>query len=169
MTSARPGSRHWCTAKSSVKHAGDDGVSGDVQREATSDMTAEAADVEFSGSVRVVQGTFKQETTHPDTKLEDALQDLREARDEAREDGFPEPSDTVIANAERLLKAMYEISPQRFEVYPTPDAEIAIDVPGGYGESNLLLCESSGAVYFPAGTPSKPVDQNFYPGIIVSR
>ena len=85
-----------------------------------------------------------QEQKLTDLELAEALQDLREARDEAREEGFPEPSDMAIANAERLLRAMYDISPQRFEVYPTPDAEIAIDAPGGYGQSVLLFCESSG-------------------------
>lgn len=85
-----------------------------------------------------------QEQKLTDLELAEALQDLREARDEAREEGFPEPSDTAIANAERLLQAMYEMSPQRFEVYPSPDAEIVIDAPGGYGQSVLLFCESSG-------------------------
>ena len=92
----------------------------------------------------VARRLLKQEQTLTDTRLEESLQDLHEARDEAREEGFLEPSDMAIATAERLLKAMYEIYPQRFEVYPTPDAEIAIDVPGRYGESVLLLCESSG-------------------------
>jgi len=119
-------------------------VPGDAQLEATRDMTAEAADMELSGSVSVVQGTFKQGTTHPDTELEDALQDLREARDEAREEGFPEPSDMAIANAERLLKAMYEIYPQRFEVYPTPDGAIVVDAPGGFGRSFVVFCEPTG-------------------------
>ena len=39
---------------------------------------------------------------------------------------------------------MYGISPRRFEVYPTPDGEIAIDAPGGPGRSILLLCDSDG-------------------------
>ena len=77
-------------------------------------------------------------------KLQKALQDLREARDEAREEEFPEPSDTAIANAERLLKALYAIAPQRFEVYPTPDGAIAIDAPGGYGRSFIAFCEPTG-------------------------
>ena len=87
---------------------------------------------------------FKQQQTLTDVELKDALQDLREARDEAREEEFPEPSDTAIANAERLLKAMYEISPQRFEVYPTPDGAIAVDAPGGYGRSFVVFCEATG-------------------------
>ena len=66
---------------------------------------------------------------HPD--LCDALHDLDQAKDEAREEGFPPPSDKALGNAWRLLHAMYRVSPRRFEVYPTPDGEIAIDAPGG--------------------------------------
>ena len=116
----------------------------DVQLKVTGNVPAEASDVEFSGSVSVVQRPFRQGTTRLDTKLEDALHDLREARDEAREEGFPEPSDTATTNAERLLKAMYVIAPQRFEVYPTPDGEMAIDAPGGHGRSFVALCEATG-------------------------
>ena len=78
------------------------------------------------------------------TELSDALNDLREASDEAREEGYTTPSDLALSNAKRLLKAMYEISPRRFEVYPTPDGEIAIDAPNGDGLSVLLLCEPEG-------------------------
>ena len=79
---------------------------------------------------------------HPD--LRDALHDLDQAKDEAREEGFPVPSDTALRNTRRLLHAMYRILPRRFEIYPMPDGEIAIDVPGGPGRSVLLLCGSDG-------------------------
>ena len=78
------------------------------------------------------------------SELNDALRDLREARDEAREEGFPQPSEFALENAERLLQEMYGISPRRFEVYPTPDGEIAIDAPDGQGRSVILLCDSEG-------------------------
>ena len=78
------------------------------------------------------------------SELSDALADLRETSDEAREEGFPAPSALALSNAERLLKAMYRISPRRFEVYPTPDGEIAIDAPNGNGQSVLLLCKPNG-------------------------
>ena len=78
------------------------------------------------------------------SELNDALHDLREASDEARDEGFPQPSDTALGNAERLLREMYGISPRRFEVYPTPDGEIAIDAPDGQGRSVILLCDSEG-------------------------
>ena len=76
--------------------------------------------------------------------LRDALQDLDEARDEAREERFPAPSDTALGNARRLLHAMYGLLPCRFEVYPTPDGEIAVHSPAGSGRSVLVLCDSDG-------------------------
>ena len=76
--------------------------------------------------------------------LRDALRDLEGARDEAREEGFPAPSDAALGNARRLLRAMYRMLPRRFEVYPMPDGEIAIHVPGGPGRSVILLCEPDG-------------------------
>lgn len=79
---------------------------------------------------------------YPD--LCDVLRDLKGARDEALEEGFPVPSDTALRNARRLLCDMYWILPRRFEVYPMPDGEIAIDVPGGRGRSVILLCEPDG-------------------------
>ena len=80
---------------------------------------------------------------HP-PDLRDALHDLDQAKDEAHEDGFPAPSGKALGNARRLLHAMYRISSRRFEIYPTPDGEIAIDAPGGSGRSVLLLCDSDG-------------------------
>ena len=77
-------------------------------------------------------------------ELAEALDDLHRARKEAREDGFPEPSDAAIGNAERLLRAAYEAWPGRYWVYPTQDGEIAIDSPGGFGRSVVLLCDSDG-------------------------
>lgn len=79
-----------------------------------------------------------------DVELTEALYDLQNASDEAREEGFPVPTKTALQNSEILLKEMYWISPRRFEVYPTPDGEIAIDAPGGHGRSVLLLCGSEG-------------------------
>ena len=80
---------------------------------------------------------------HP-PDLHDALHDLDQAKEEAREDEFPAPSGKALGNARRLLHTMYRISPRRFEVYPTPDGEIAIDAPGAPGRSVLLLCDSDG-------------------------
>ena len=83
------------------------------------------------------------ERYHP--LLNDVLRDLEDVRAEAGEEGFPLPSDEALANARRLLIEMYEILPRRFEVYPTPDGEIAIDAPSGHGRSVILLCASDGS------------------------
>ena len=77
-------------------------------------------------------------------ELYDALCDLHETKDEARGEGFPVPTDAAFKNARSLLRTMYGLSPRRFEVYPTPDGDIAINAPGGYGRSVLLLCDSDG-------------------------
>ena len=78
-----------------------------------------------------------------DAGLSDALRDLRETSDEAREEGTPLPPNAALESAERLLREMYRISPRRFEVYPTPDGEVAIDAPS-CGCSVLMLCDSDG-------------------------
>ena len=76
--------------------------------------------------------------------LAEALDDLREARAEAREEGFPEPSDAALSNADRLLRAMYGIWPRRYWIYPMPDGEIAIDAQAGFDRSIAVLCDPRG-------------------------
>ncbi len=78
------------------------------------------------------------------TELHHALDDLSQVAQEAREEEFPLPSSAALTNAEYLLKEMYGILPRRFEIYPTPDGEVAIDAPGEYGRSVLVLCDSEG-------------------------
>ena len=77
-------------------------------------------------------------------ELFNALDDLQCANVESDEEGFPCPSDLAIGNADRLLREMYGISRRRYEVYPTADGEIAIDAPGGFGRSVVVLCDSDG-------------------------
>ena len=76
--------------------------------------------------------------------LADALADLHDAREEAAEEEFTSPSDLALKNAERLLRAMYDILPCRYEVYPMPDGEIAIDAPMALGISVVAMCEPDG-------------------------
>ena len=77
-------------------------------------------------------------------RFADALRDLGEVRDEASAGGFPTPTDVGFKNATRLLKEVYRLSRRRFEVYPMPDGEIAIDASDGQGSSVLLLCDWGG-------------------------
>ena len=79
-----------------------------------------------------------------DRDLELALADLQEIVDEAREEGFPLPSSKALKSASCLLRKMYEMFPQRFEVYPTQDGDITLGAYGDPKESVLLLCEPEG-------------------------
>ena len=74
-----------------------------------------------------------------------ALADLAGAIDEAGEDGFDPPSDLALRNADPLLRGLYAHRPCRFEVYPTPDREVAIYALEN-GRSVLVLCGSDGSV-----------------------
>ena len=76
--------------------------------------------------------------------LVDALRDLQEINDEADEEGMPPPSELAIANADRLIRAIYDILPRQYLVELLPEGVIAITVPGGFRRSVILLCESKG-------------------------
>ena len=80
--------------------------------------------------------------------MSDALKDLLESSGDARHEGFPTLSGLAPSNAERLLKALYEITPRRFEVYPTPDGEIAIDATDGGGNPSCCFGEPDGGALY---------------------
>lgn len=80
----------------------------------------------------------------PTADLRASLCDLDNAVEEAAEEGFPEPSRLALTSARSLLQDLYRLRPSRLEVYPTPDGEIAVVVPGGHGRSVLVLCDSQG-------------------------
>ncbi len=77
-------------------------------------------------------------------ELNDALEDLRECQDEAREQDFPIPTETALNNAERLLKTMFNILPRRFEVYPMPNGAITIQASKAPKIAISVLCEPDG-------------------------
>ena len=78
--------------------------------------------------------------------LAEALADLDNVADEAHDEGFEPPPNGVIWTAGRLLRSMYRLRPMRFEVYPTPEGEIAVVAPGGPRRSVMALCEPKGEV-----------------------
>ena len=80
-----------------------------------------------------------------DPALAAALKDLEDVEREAQEEGFPVPTKSAFRNANQLVRGMYKVAPRRYLVYPTPDNEIAIDAPGGYGRSVILFCDSDGS------------------------
>ena len=76
--------------------------------------------------------------------LAEALQELAEVSEYAVEDELEIPSEIASANAARLLKAMYAISPRRYGVYPAPDGYVAIDARGSNDRIAVVLCGSAG-------------------------
>ena len=77
-------------------------------------------------------------------RLAAAQQELAEVAAEACEKDFPVPSELAFENARRLLPQIYQLSPRPIAVYPMPDREIVIDIPGGFGRSVGVYCESDG-------------------------
>ena len=77
--------------------------------------------------------------------LDAALADLAQVADEAREDGFDPPPELALRNADRLLRDMHAHRRCRFDVYPTPDREVAIYVLERE-RSVLVLCGPDGSV-----------------------
>ncbi len=82
----------------------------------------------------------------------DMMTDLDGVTEEARDEEYTLPSNLAISNAKLLLERLYQLAQRRYEVYPTPDAEVAIDAPGD-GCSVVLLCDSSGGVLCMANLP----------------
>ena len=76
--------------------------------------------------------------------LANALRGLYEINDEADEEGIPPPSESAIANADRLIRKIYNILPRQYLVELLPEGVIAITIPGGFRRSVMLLCESEG-------------------------
>ena len=79
-------------------------------------------------------------------QLANALRDLHEMNDEADEEGILPPSESAVANADRLIRAIYDILPRQYLVELLPEGVIAITIPGGFRCSVMLLCESEGGV-----------------------
>ena len=75
--------------------------------------------------------------------LSAAEADLRQVQQEAREEGYPVPSEEAVQEVHGLLHRMYKLSPRRFDVYPTPDGEVALDA-SGEGTSVIILREPVG-------------------------
>ena len=73
------------------------------------------------------------------------LRELNEVRTEAEEEGYPIPSPEVVRSAEYLLRKLLPFCLPPFDVYPTPDGEVALDISSEQG-SVILLCEPAGTV-----------------------
>ena len=96
-------------------------------------------------SIEIVEFSFKQSSEDAkEEDLADALRDLQKINDEDEEEGMPPPSELAIANADRLIREIYDILPRQYLVELLPEGVIAITIPGGFRCSVMLLCESEG-------------------------
>ena len=78
-------------------------------------------------------------------RLAQALGELDQVLEEAQSEEYEIPSNEAIANAEYIIKQIYEDSIYSLQVYPMPDGEVAIDAANGKGSSVLILCNSDGS------------------------
>ena len=106
-------------------------------------MTQDTTSRAFGAFLDVVpaKSATKEDVPAP---LAEALRDLSEINDEAEEEGIAPPSELAITNADRLLRATYDILPRQCMVGLLPEGVIAISIPGGFRCSVALLCESDG-------------------------
>ena len=107
-----------------------------------------------SGGLRLAEVVVDPDSTrdHFDYQISSAsqerwrtLREFNEVRTEAEEEGYPIPSPEVVRSAEHLLHKLLPFCLTPFEVYPTPDGEVALDISSEQG-SVILLCEPAGTV-----------------------
>ncbi|MCY4652301.1 MAG: hypothetical protein OXC95_03965 [Dehalococcoidia bacterium] len=94
--------------------------------------------------------TMSEESHNPKSAdladLNAALEDLDGVIDEAREDGYTEPTPQAIDNARLLVKAMYDIRPMRYDIYPMDEGEVVID--GGSERRIGVFCYPDRSVLY---------------------
>ena len=83
--------------------------------------------------------------THKQILPLSTLEELNRVKEEAQQNHYSVPSDLATENAKKLLERVYKQAPRSYEIYPGPDAEIAVEARGDQN-SVLILCESSGCV-----------------------
>ena len=77
--------------------------------------------------------------------LVDALLDLHDVRKVAREEGDIEPDIETVARADRVLRAMFRVSPRPYYVYAMPSGDIAIDAHSPQGSRVVVICDLDGS------------------------
>ena len=79
--------------------------------------------------------------------LDAALNELEGVREEAREEGYPDPTTQAIENARALVNVMYRIRRMRFDIYLVGEGEIVIDG-GERGRRIGVFCYPDGRVVY---------------------
>ena len=122
----------------------------------TQDITSRA----FRASLDAVLPENAMEKDVP-APLAEALRDLNEINDEAEEEGIAPPSELAIANADRLIRATYDILPRQYLVELLPEEVIAITIPGGFRRSVMLFCEPDGSALCSVNMNGKHRDREY--------
>lgn len=111
-----------------------------------------------------VEGVVFEEGQSPTLQLEQALADLKQVIEDAREDEFIEPAQSAVEKARQILRGIYAISPRRYEVYPTPEGDVVIDGAGQYDRWVLLMVKSDERVLCVVGIDGNE-DHEYYEDI----
>ena len=104
--------------------------------------------------------TFRRQKPTGDHYAE-AVRDLEQVREDAIEDGWPEPNDVAIDAARKLLDLMHEHFPQPYSVYPSHNGGVCLQPPGGERWSFLVICEPDGKILCSADRPRRPWQVRF--------
>ena len=72
--------------------------------------------------------------------LQEALNELQEADQESKEEGFELCSTETKKTAEKILHNIFRRYPRRYSICPTPDREIFISASGELGHGVLIVC-----------------------------
>ena len=123
-------------------------------------MTQDTTSRAFEAFLNVVPAKSPTEEDVP-APLAEALRDLNEINDEAEEEGIAPPSELAIANADRLIRATYDILPRQYLVELLPERVIAITIPGGFRRSVMLFCESDGSALCSVNMNGKHRDKEY--------
>ena len=89
---------------------------------------------------------LRQAETAYSPSLNEALHELEQVADEARNDGSPVPSPLAHDNARTLIEQMYRICRLRYTVYPLYKGEIVIEAMSESQDSVLVVCRSEGDI-----------------------
>ena len=85
--------------------------------------------------------------TDVDVELENAWEELRRVREEAREDDLPEPDIAAIRNAGVLLPGLYATLRGTYHIYPTERGGVGISAPSRRGAAVVVECAQLDRVY----------------------
>ena len=79
--------------------------------------------------------------------LDAALRDLARVVEDAKEEGWTEPTPDGMKTAAELVRILYDISPRRYDIYPMEDGEVVIDG-GDQGRRIGVFCFPDGRVLY---------------------